>query len=92
MIKKAKPFLHEGKSIIFDATNPTKKKREEYINLAKEHKIPVRCIYVSTSFEESLYRNNQRKKEDIIPKIAYYVYRKKFEIPQETEGFSLITI
>ena len=92
MIKNAKTFLEDGKSVIFDATNPTIAKRAEYLNLGKTYKIPTRCIYVSTSFDESFNRNSQRPEDQRIPKIAYYVYRKKFEIPKETEGFSLITI
>ena len=92
MIKHARLHLDMRKSVIFDATNPTKAKRFEYISLAKEYKLPVRCIYVSTSMEESLYRNNQRPKDKIIPLIAYYVYRKKFEPPIQSEGFKLIKI
>jgi bifunctional polynucleotide phosphatase/kinase len=92
MIKNAKPLLTNGKSVIFDATNPTIAKRAEYIKLAQEYNIPVRCIYVSTSFEESLYRNNQRPKENIVPKIAYYVYRKKFEMPTKEENMEVIIV
>ena len=71
---------------------PSKKKRKEYIDLAKEYDIPVKCIYLSTSMEESLYRNNQRDQDKIIPKIAYYMFRKHFETPDENEGFKLIWI
>jgi bifunctional polynucleotide phosphatase/kinase len=93
MIKAARPLIKNGKSIIFDATNPSKEKRKEYIDIAKELQLSIRCIHISTSFEESLYRNNQRPKEQIVPKIVYYIYRKKFEIPTKDEGFnSIITL
>lgn len=93
MIKAAKPFIKNGKCIVFDATNPSKEKRKEYIDLAKEFKLLIRCIHVATSFEESLYRNNQRPKEKIVPKIVYHIYRKKFDLPTEEEGFnSVITL
>ncbi len=92
MIKAAKPLLISGKSVIFDATNPTIAKRAEYIKLAEEYNVQIRCIYLTTSFEESLYRNNQRDKDKIIPKIAYYVYRKKFEMPTSEENMEVISI
>lgn len=89
MIAVARPILKSGKSVIFDATNPTKIKRAEYIDLAKELKLPARCVYMSTSMEESLYLNNQRPKEKIVPKIVYNIYKKKFEMPDETEGCTI---
>jgi len=93
MITVARPYLKSGKSVIFDATNPSKAKRAEYIEFAKEFKsINIGCIYMSSSMDESMFRNNQRPKEKIVPKIVYYIYRKKFEMPDENEGFSLVII
>ena len=37
---------------------------------------------------ESMFRNNKRHK--IIPKITYYVYRKRYEEPTMDEGFNEI--
>ena len=90
MIKEGVKFLKEGKSIVFDATNGTIAKRAEYINIGKELKIPIRCIYLTTSMEESLYRNSLR--EHKVPKIVYNVYKSRFEKPDESEGFKLIEI
>jgi bifunctional polynucleotide phosphatase/kinase len=90
MIKEGLKFLKEGKSIVFDATNGTKAKREEYINAVKEFNIPIRCIYLKTSMEESLYRNSLR--EHKVPKIVYNVYKSRFEYPDENEGFTLIEV
>ena len=50
----------------------------------------MRCVYVGTSLEESLSRNNLREKP--IPRIVYNVYKKKFEMPDESEEFKLIKI
>ena len=90
MIKEGLKFLKEGKSIVFDATNGTKAKRAEYINAVNELKIPIRCIYLKTSMEESLYRNSLR--EHKIPKIVYNVYKSRFEYPDKNEGFTLIEL
>lgn len=90
MIKASEKHILEGKSIVFDSTNPSKEKRMEYIIFARKHNIPIRCIYVSTSFEESLIRNNKREKP--IPKIVYNIYKKHFQEPEKEEGFNDITV
>jgi bifunctional polynucleotide phosphatase/kinase len=90
MIKSAIDQVKSGLSVVFDATNATSSKRAEYVAFAKSHGIPVRCIHVDTSLDESLARNNLREKP--VPKIVYNVYKKRFEAPNETEGFTLITI
>lgn len=88
MIKVAKSYIETNKSIIFDATNPSRKKRKEYIDFAEQYNLPVRCIYMSTSLEESLARNNQR--ENPIPRIVYNIYKKNFEQPDDKiENFKL---
>jgi bifunctional polynucleotide phosphatase/kinase len=92
MISQAKLHIKDGKSIVFDATNPSKKKRAEYIEFANNLKIPVRCVHVATSMEESLSRNNKRPEDKIIPKIAFYLYRKHFEEPSSDEGCTVVTI
>lgn len=90
MIKAAKTSIQEGKSVVFDATNPTIEKRKEYIDFAIAHKIAVRCIWVATTFEESLVRNNAREKP--VPKIVFNVYRKRFQEPTKEEGFGDVVI
>lgn len=92
MIKVAKPLLTQGQSVVIDATNPSKEKRKEYIDVAKELNISIRCIHIDTTMEEALHRNNTRAKEKIIPKIAYYKYRKMFEKPNADEGCTVVTI
>ena len=90
MIKTAEIELKKGTSVVFDATNASKEKRSLLVNLANKYNISARCIYVQTSLEESLARNNLRQKP--IPKIAFYVYRKHFEKPNNDEGFQVIVV
>ena len=90
MLKAAAGPLVAGKSIVFDATNATVEKRKEYIDFARIAGKPCRCIHVVTSFEESLARNNKR--DAPVPKIVYYVYRKKFEEPTVEEGFVRVEV
>ena len=90
MIKAAQPHILSGKSIVFDATHSSKKKRQEYVELAKKHSYSCRCIHVTTSSEESYRRNKLR--EHPVPKIAYSVYSKHYEAPCEEEGFTLVSL
>ncbi len=94
MIKAAIPHLNNGKSIIFDATNPSKEKRSEYITFIKQEfpTIKIRCVHISTSIEESMKRNKQRPEKEIVPNVVFYIYRKKFQQPSEDEGCDVITI
>jgi len=92
MIKAALPSVQEGKSIVFDATNSSSKKRNDYIEFAKKHNMKVVCVHVSTSLELSYKRNKEREPEQQVPKIAYSVYTKHFEAPSTEEGFELIVL
>lgn len=90
-LKKA---LVAGKSVVVDATNPTRDRRKEYIDIAKaiSPNIQIRAIHVATTMEESVARNNLRPKEKGVPMIAYYTYRKRFEAPTVDEGFDRVEI
>tara|TARA_B000000477_G_scaffold66319_2_gene55551 strand:+ start:76 stop:1092 length:1017 start_codon:yes stop_codon:yes gene_type:complete len=88
MINESEKHLKNGLSIVYDSTNASKIKRKEYINIAKKYNINIRCINIKTDMVESMFRNNKRDK--IIPKITYYVYRKRYEEPTMDEGFNEI--
>jgi bifunctional polynucleotide phosphatase/kinase len=85
MIKESEKYIKSNYSIIFDATNPSIEKRKEYIDFAKSKNIPIRCINVETDIATSMFRNNKRDK--VIPKITYYVFRKNYVKPTIEEGF-----
>tara|TARA_Y100000389_G_scaffold205137_1_gene263872 strand:+ start:202 stop:1092 length:891 start_codon:yes stop_codon:yes gene_type:complete len=85
MLKYANKIIEDKKGIVFDATNPSKDKRKEYIDFSKEHNLPIRCIYMNTSLSDSLARNSKREKP--VPRIVYNIYNKKLEIPMVEEGF-----
>ena len=85
MIKESEKYIKNNFSIIFDATNPSIEKRKEYIDFANSKNIPIRCINVETDITTAMFRNNKRDK--VIPKITYYVFRKKYVKPTIEEGF-----
>jgi len=83
MIQEAEKYI-ATQSIVFDATNGTKEKRSKYIEFAKKHNLPVRCIWVNTSIEQAMKQSKERG-EPKIPDIAFYTFRKHFEEPTEEE-------
>ena len=82
--------IYQNKSIVLDATNGTKKKREVFINLIKTYNYYIKIIYMNIDFEICFNRNNKRKNS--IPKIGLYTYRKRFEMPTLDEGIDNIEI
>ena len=93
MIKVAQEYAKNGKSIIFDATNGSKKKRQEYVEFAKNSRYNcIKCIHVATNLEEAFRRNMLRPEDKRVPRVAYSVYKKGFEEPTEDEGFTLLTL
>lgn len=92
MIKASLEHITKMKSIVFDATNSSSKKRKEYIELGKKYNYKIVCIHVSTTLEIAYKRNKLRNYEKYVPKIAYSVYSKNFEQPNENEGFILFVI
>lgn len=94
MIKAAAAAATAVKSIVFDSTSGTKEKRQMFVKFAQEHKLPVRAIWVKTPIDEAMERNKQRAAitgVKPVPAVAFYLYRKQFEEPQESEGFKLST-
>tara|TARA_B110000483_G_scaffold30756_1_gene37379 strand:- start:43 stop:984 length:942 start_codon:yes stop_codon:yes gene_type:complete len=89
MLKASLEEISKLKSIVFDATNSSIKKRNEFIQLANKYSYEVKCIHATASLEESYKRNKSRNEEKQVPKIAYSVYKKYYQQPSETEGFTL---
>lgn len=92
MKKAALEYILQKKSIIFDATHSSIKKRLEFINFGNKYKYEIKCVHVTTSLEISYKRNKTRNDEKQVPKIAYSVYKKHYEEPTEIEGFKLFKI
>ena len=91
MSKHLRTQLSSGNSVVLDATNPSIKKRAVFIKIAKEHDATVRIIHVATTMEEALERNAQR--DNPVPKLAFYVFRKNFNEPTRAEGVEeIITV
>jgi bifunctional polynucleotide phosphatase/kinase len=92
MRKASLEYILDNKSIVFDATYSSIKKRKELVDFAKKYNYEVKCIHVNTSLDISYKRNKLRADDKQVPKIAYSVYKKYYEEPIIEEGFSLYTV
>ena len=87
-LKKLRKVLESGNSAIVDSTNPSKEMRKKYLDIANELKVKARLIHMTTSYEESWLRNSEREK--VVPKVAFNIFKGKFEKPEKEEGFDEI--
>jgi predicted kinase len=100
-IKRAKELLSEGKDVIIDRTNISRKQRAIWTNLAKEFKVEqIQVVELRISPELAIERVKNRKdhptiKEDTsLEKIQEIVRRfvNEYEAPHMDEGFTSYTI
>lgn len=92
-LKVCEISMKENKNVIIDNTNPDKKTREKFIKLAQKYKYKITCVEMKTSLLESLHNNYFRSfnfNKQLIPKIAYNVYKSKYKTPTLIEGFNRI--
>jgi bifunctional polynucleotide phosphatase/kinase len=93
MVKDAEK--HVGRqSVVFDSTAGRMAKRAVFVTFARRHNLPVRAVWVNTTIDDSMERNKQRATDGAhrVPDVAFYVYRKNFDPPDESEGFQLLTL
>ena len=93
MIQEAEKYI-ANQSVIFDATNGTKEKRNYFIEFAKKHNLPVKCIWKTTDINSAMEQNRERQKKGgpKIPDVVFYVYRKNFQEPTPDECNLLLKI
>ncbi|KAI3654834.1 hypothetical protein MP228_000214 [Amoeboaphelidium protococcarum] len=91
----AKQLLTQGKRVVIDNTNPSKHVRQQYIRLAKDCGVPVRCFKFNVSELHCKHNNQFRKiigERQSVPNSAYEQYRLNYEQPDLQEGFTEIKV
>ena len=79
-----------GKDVIVDNTNTTKKSRSKYVQIAKLFGISVRAVYINCPVDLALQRNASREGEEHVPDKAVRFYYKILEPPSVNEGFDSV--
>ncbi|RLL94541.1 hypothetical protein CFD26_104270 [Aspergillus turcosus] len=95
-IKVAKEFLAAGSSVAVDNTNADPNTRAEWVRVAKEFNVPIRCIHFTSPPELCKHNNAVRaanrslnpESRPSLPGIAFGDFLKRFKEPTLDEGFS----
>ncbi|KMU88636.1 DNA kinase/phosphatase Pnk1 [Coccidioides immitis H538.4] len=94
----AAEYLQAGDSVAVDNTNADPETRAYWVKLAKEHDVPIRCVYLSTPASICAHNNAVRaanprleslnpEKRTFLPDVAFRSFASRFEKPQLSEGF-----
>ncbi|KAL4930633.1 putative DNA 3'-phosphatase Tpp1 [Aspergillus undulatus] len=94
-IKVAKEHLAAGRSVVVDNTNADFETRAHWIEVAKEAKVPIRCVYFSTPPVLCKHNNAVRaantslnpESRTLLPAIAFGDFLRRFREPTLAEGF-----
>ncbi len=82
-----KAALDEGKSVIIDATHPSKEKRQGWYTVADAYKVEKHVIWCIRDG-----RPNNAARENPVPSVVYNMYIGKFSDPREDEGIAHLDI
>jgi bifunctional polynucleotide phosphatase/kinase len=95
-IKVAKEFLAAGSSVVVDNTNADPSTRAEWVRVAKEFNVPIRCVHFTSPPDLCKHNNAVRaanrslnpESRAPLPGIAFGDFLKRFKEPTMEEGFS----
>ena len=88
MMKVLRKAIEDGKSIIWDQTNTSKKQRKEKLKHIPAH-YKKTAVYFIVDLKTALQRNKQRPGKVIPPEILERMI-KEYELPTLEEGFDEI--
>ena len=81
-------LCEKGVDIIIDGANVDKTKRRRYTRFARDYGYDAIALFVDTSLDAALARNEFRDRK--VPEGAIRSYCKKLEVPEVSEGFSSV--
>lgn len=82
--------LKQGKSVIVDDTNLTRKIRKMHIDLAKKYNAKVLGIFLNTSVD--LIQKRRLRRHEPFPMVVINKQLKELETPTEDEGFDRLVV
>lgn len=89
MLDRAKEALRNGKHVLYDATNISRKRRKGLLQQLPKN-IDKTVVYMATPIDTVIYQNNNR--ERVVPEEAIYSMYKNMQIPVYSEGWDKIII
>lgn len=88
--KRIKDDLRDGKSVCYDATNLSRKRRVAFLRQLKNIPCEKFCVLIATPFEECCKQNNSRDRR--VPDDVMWRMYKNFQMPCVQEGFAEIVV
>ncbi|XXH05236.1 hypothetical protein Hte_011661 [Hypoxylon texense] len=93
--KAATEFLDEGSSIVIDNTNPDADGRKEWIEFARKHSVPIRCVWFKVpkalcehnDVVRALNRPMNPEARTALPALAFNGFFSRLKEPKAKEGF-----
>ncbi|EGZ27617.1 hypothetical protein PHYSODRAFT_475692 [Phytophthora sojae] len=88
--KKCLEAIAEKKSVVVDNTNREPRARKEWITIAKEKNLPIRCFEMDVPKPLSMHLNTFRSltEQKKIPDVAIHGFYKNLVPPTVNEGFA----
>lgn len=86
--KRVKTALESGESVVYDATNITKKKRKAALKDFEGYYDKAMAVYINTPLSTALDRNSKRERK-VSKKVIKRMY-KNLQPPHKSEGFDEI--
>ncbi|KAL9094651.1 MAG: hypothetical protein Q9163_006541, partial [Psora crenata] len=96
-VQVASSLLAERKSVAVDNTNADPDTRAVWVALARQHQVPVRCVYFTAPSKLCEHNDTVRglagsgpfnpEKRVMLPPSAFAGYRARFKEPSTDEGF-----
>ncbi|KAH6674596.1 polynucleotide kinase 3 phosphatase [Halenospora varia] len=98
-LKVAGEYLSEGKSVAVDNTNADVEVRQKWIELAKKHTIPIRCVHFTAEAKicehndavRALNKIMNPENRSILSSLAFRGFTSRYQQPKVAEGFQDIT-
>lgn len=99
-LRVARNSLENGESVAVDNTNASVEARKYWVDLAREMKVPIRCVFFTTPARLAEHNDSVRamnvelmnpEKREILPGIAFKSFQQRFQEPKLDEGFEDIT-
>ncbi|KAJ8117412.1 hypothetical protein ONZ43_g4217 [Nemania bipapillata] len=96
--KAAAEFLDDGSSIVIDNTNPDADGRKEWVEFAKKHGVPIRCVWFNipkglcehNDAVRSMNKSLNPEARSGLPGLAFNTYFARLREPTKKEGFQHI--
>ncbi|KAF2625610.1 PNK3P-domain-containing protein [Macroventuria anomochaeta] len=99
-VKAATALIEEVRSVVVDNTNADQDVRAVWVNLAKKHSIPIRCVLFTASAKLCEHNDTVRalnfgsetnpENRTMLPKLAFTSFASRYRAPKLEEGFKEI--